>query len=77
MVHLAGSVLPIVRPAGGVQTRPGYSRKERGLNGEMYRVSEISGETDEYGTTSSGITSPRPPPSAPSVISAHPPPYAS
>jgi len=77
MVHLARSVLPIVRPAGGVQIRPGYFRKERGLNGEMHRVSGIPGETDPNGTTSSGITPPRPPPSAPSVISANPPPYTS
>jgi len=72
----AVDVAPFVIAAGGVQTRPGEFRKERRPNGETYRSPEAPGEMDEQATTISGVTSPRMPPSTPSVISAFPPPYA-
>lgn len=62
--------------AGGVQTRPGEFRKERGPNRETYRAPETPGGMDERATTLSGATS-RPTRGTPSVISAHPPPYVS
>jgi hypothetical protein len=78
---LAGGISPFASTAGGVQTRPGDFRKERRLNGEKYRAPSMPGEPDGYFATisgrTSGITSARLPPSTPSVISAHPPPYVS
>jgi len=71
----SGVVVPFVGTASGLPSQPREFRKERRPNGETYRVPETPGEIDERATTTSGVTSPHPAPSTPSVISAYPPPY--
>ena len=75
MVHLDGAVVPFVEAASIVQTRPREFRKERRPNGERYRAPETPGEIDERTTTPPGVRSHHLALSAPSVISAYPPPY--
>jgi len=60
MVHLSEDVYSTVATAGGVQTQPGYFRKERRLNEERHRVPETPDEADGYAIANSGITSPPP-----------------
>jgi len=72
------TVSPYVGPAGGFQRQQdGHGqdafRKDRRPVGVTYRTPDAWFERDEDATTSSGITSPLPLPSSPSVIA--PPPY--
>ena len=70
---MTGGVFPFVEAPGGVPRRPMEFRKDRSPNGGTYRTPEVQTDMDDDLTVISGMTSPRPLPSTPSVIL--PPPY--